>query len=77
MKRPIHQPLDGSVWVTPGGQVVYTLDIHCAEYLAELIESDCAKHPAEQAWHGGAALRGAVEIIRARCGKPEWEALNG
>lgn len=69
--KPVHQPLEGSVWVTRNDDVVLTTSIHGATYLAELIESDCAAHPAEQAWRDAASLRDAVEIIRARYAQPK------
>lgn len=66
MTKPVAQPLEGSIRVTPSDDVVYTMGTHCAEYLAELIEADCARNPAEQAWKDAASLRAAVDIINAR-----------
>jgi hypothetical protein len=71
------KPLEGSVRVNHQDEIVFTMGVDGAEYLAELITSDCAAHPAEQAWHDAAALMEAVDTVRRRyyeqCARHEYE----
>ena len=64
--KTLKQPLEGSVEVTPLGEIVFTMNIHGAEYLADLILGDCSLHPDEEASQDAAALMEAVDIVRSR-----------
>jgi hypothetical protein len=72
--KTLKQPLEGSVEVTPQDDIVFTMRLHGAEYLINLILGDCAQHPDETAWRDAAALMDAVDTVRARHAQPKEHA---
>jgi hypothetical protein len=71
--KTLKQPIEGSMEVGPHDEVVFTMGIHGAEYLADLIQMDCNIHPDEAAQQDAAALMEAVAVVRRRHTLTPWQ----